>query len=253
MSDEIFYYPSAGEDGFFKRLGEIYEKYPHELRHYLTLYPVYASRRSLIRQIAHYELFKETIDLPGHYLDFGVYFGNSFFFWHKLIEVLIPTATHKKVIGFDTFSGFPSLAEEDGGEDLSVQKKVGGFNSESFLDEFRLLLDLHNDDAVIPARRGQIVVGDISVKLPAWLEQNPESRFCLINIDVDIFEPTLAILEFCWDRLVSGGVLILDEYATSKWPGETRAWDQFSQTRGGLGPVKRFPWANAPGGYVIKG
>ncbi|MCB2013672.1 MAG: TylF/MycF/NovP-related O-methyltransferase [Sphingobium sp.] len=253
MSDEIFYYPSAGEDNFFAKIEDIYEKYPHQIRHYLNLYPVYASRRSLIRQLVHYELFKHTIDLPGHYLDFGVYFGNSFFFWHKLIETLTPTATHKKVIGFDTFSGFPSLAAEDGGEDSSVQKEVGGLNSESFLEEFRLLLELHNDDAVIPAKRGHIVVGDIAATLPAWLDENPEARFCLINIDVDIFEPTMNILESCWDRLVSGGVLILDEYATSKWPGETRAWDQFSHARGGLGAVKRFPWANAPGGYVIKG
>lgn len=252
MSGEIFHYPSVGEDRYFEKLNEICEKYPHDLRHYLNLFPVYASRRSLIRQLAHYELFKLTTELPGHYLDFGVYFGNSFFYWHKLIEVLIPTATHKKVIGFDTFSGFPSLADEDGGEDASVQKQVGGLNSQSFLDEFLSLLDLHNDDAVIPARRGQIVVGDIGETLPEWLKENPESRFCLINIDVDIFEPTLNILESCWDRLVSGGVLILDEYATSKWPGETRAWDQFSKERGGLGPVKRFPWANAPGGYVVK-
>lgn len=250
--DAIFYYPSAGEDKFFQNLKQITDKYPHDLRHYLNLFATYASRRSLIRQLAHYEIFKQTVDLPGHYLDFGVYFGNSFFFWHKLLEVLTPTATHKKVIGFDTFEGFPAISDEDGGEDLSVQKTVGGLSASSFLEEFRLLLELHNQDAVIPANRGQIVIGDITKRLPEWLEENPESRFCLINIDVDIYDPTLVILESCWDRLVPGGALILDEYATSKWPGETRAWDEFSAARGGLGPVKRFPWANAPGGYVIK-
>ena len=156
-------------------------------------------------------------------------------------------------IGFDSFAGFPSLHEEDGALDANVQKEVGGLSSENFLDEFRELLKLHNEDGVLPTGRGQIVEGDISKTLPEWLEKNPESRFCLINVDVDIYEPTKTILEHCWDRLVPGGVLILDEYATSKWPGETRAWDDFARKNGIAVPVKRFPWANAPGGYIVKG
>jgi SAM-dependent methyltransferase len=252
MDGEIFYYPSRNDDLFFSRLDDLIKKYPHDMRHYIDLFMVYGSRRSFIRQLAHYELFKLTMDLPGHYLDFGVYFGRSYFSWHKFLEVLTPTATHKKVIGFDTFSGFPGLTDEDGGEDASVQKKAGGLNAKSFLEEFRELLDLHNADAVIPSNRGHLVVGNIGETLPAWIAENPEVRFCLINIDVDIYEPTSAILAHCWDRLVPGGVLILDEYATSKWPGETRAWDEFAANQGVSLPVKRFPWANAPGGYVVK-
>lgn len=251
--EDTFFYPSDGESKFFSKLNEITTRWPHELRHYLHLFPTYVSRRSFIRQLAHYELFKLTVDLPGHYADFGVYYGTSFFSWHKFIEVLTPTATHKKVIGFDSFAGFPSLHEEDGVVDAKVQKEVGGLSSESFLDEFRELLKLHNDDGVLPTGRGQIVEGDISKTLPEWLAQNPESRFCLINADVDIYEPTKTILDHCWDRLVPGGVLILDEYATSKWPGETRAWDDFARKNGIVAPVKRFPWANAPGGYIVKG
>lgn len=247
-----FFYPSGAEDRFFAKLTDITDRYPHHLRHYLDLFPTYASRRSFIRQLAHYELFKLTMDLPGHYLDFGVYFGKSYFSWHKLLETLTPTATHKKVFGFDTFSGFPDLAPEDGAEDHSVEKKPGGLSAGSFLEEFNELLALHNADSVIPATRGQIIIGDVTATLPVWLKDNPEARFCLINIDVDIYEPTHAILENCWDRLVIGGVLVLDEYATSKWPGETQAWDKFAADRKLPHPVKRFPWANAPGGYVVK-
>lgn len=250
---DTFFYPSDGESKYFGKLAEITARWPHEVRHYLDLFPTYASRRSFIRQLAHYELFKLTIDLPGHYADFGVYFGKSFFSWHKFLEVFTPTATHKKVIGFDSFAGFPSLHEMDGAEDAKVQKEVGGLSSESFAEEFHALLKLHNEDAVIPTNRGQIVEGDITKTLPAWLAENPETRFCLINIDVDIYEPTKVILQSCWDRLVPGGVLVLDEYATSKWPGETRAWDEFARENGLEESILRFPWANAPGGYIVKG
>ncbi len=252
MATDTFYYPSGGESVFFSKLDELTRKWPHEIRHYLDLFPVYSSRRSFIRQLAHYELFKLTVDLPGHYVDFGVYFGKSFFSWHKFLETFTPTATHKKVIGFDTFDGFPTLASEDGVTDANIQKEVGGLSSSSFLKEFQALLKLHNEDGVIPSNRGSIVKGDICETLPNWLKENPEARFCLLNLDVDIYEPTRIILEQCWDRLVPGGVLILDEYATSKWPGETLAWDEFARDRKIEKPLSRFPWANAPGAWLVK-
>lgn len=240
------------EDAYYSKLRALTEKYPHDVRHFLDLFPVYASRRSFIRQLAHYELFKKTIDLPGHYLDFGVFFGKSYFSWHKFLEVMTPTATHKKVVGFDTFAGFPSLAPEDGQGDVRIQKVPGGLSAGGFFEEFMELLKLHNEDAVIPAERGKIVRGDVCEALPLWLEENPEARFCLVNLDVDIYEPTTVILEHCWDRVVPGGVVILDEYATSQWPGETKAWDDFVARRGLQCSLNRFPWANAPGAYVIK-
>jgi hypothetical protein len=69
---------------------------------------------------------------------------------------------------------------------------------------------------------------------------------------MDLYEPTAIVLESCWDRIVPGGVLILDEYATSKWPGETKAWDDFAANRGLSISLKRFSYANAPGAYLIK-
>ncbi|MDX2095223.1 MAG: TylF/MycF/NovP-related O-methyltransferase [Alphaproteobacteria bacterium] len=252
MENDTFYYLSGGEDAYFSRLEKIAAAHPHTLRHHLDLFPAYASRRSFIRLLVHYELFKLTMDLPGHYVDFGVYYGKSFFSWHKFVEVLTPTATHKKIIGFDTFTGFSELTAKDGDSNPAIQKKQGGLSAKGFLEELNALVKLHNEDGVLPSTRGSLVQGDVTETLPQWLTSNPEARFCLINIDVDIYEPTRAILQHCWDRLVVGGVLILDEYATTQWPGETNAWDEFARARGITSPIKRFAWANAPGGYLVK-
>ena len=120
-----------------------------------------------------------TIDLPGHYVDFGVYFGKSFFSWHKFLEIFAPTATHKKVIGFDTFARVQNFAPEDGQNDPTIQKELGGLSSASFLDEFLDLLDLHNQDLVLPLGRRTIIQGDVCKTLPQWLDQNrkPVSAF----------------------------------------------------------------------------
>ena len=102
-------------------------------------------------------------------------------------------------------------------------------------------------------RNGERLLGEIFARhCQNGLIKIRKGRFCLVNMDVDIYEPTMIILEGCWDRVVSGGVLILDEYATSKWPGETRAWDDFAKKRGLEVMLNRFSWANAPGAYVIK-
>jgi Macrocin-O-methyltransferase (TylF) len=252
MATDVFFYPSSGEESYFEQLRRLIAKYPHDIRHHLDLFPVYTSRRAFIRQLAHYELFKMTIDLPGHYIDFGVYFGKSFFTWHKFLEIFTPTATHKKVIGFDTFVGFPNLVSEDGKNDSAIQKEPGGLSSASFLDEFLELLDLHNQDAVLPAGRGTIIQGDVCKTFPQWLDKNPEARFCLCNLDLDLYEPTAVVLENSWDRIVPGGILVLDEYGTSKWPGETKAWDDFAARRCLNIALKRFPFANAPGAFLIK-
>jgi hypothetical protein len=251
-SKDTFFYPSNAEDKYFAELSALTKKWPHDIRHYMDLFSVYASRRSFIRLMAHYELFKQTTTLPGHYVDFGIYYGKSFFTWHKFLEVLTPTATHKKVIGFDTFSGFSKMTAHDGREDSNIEKHSGGLSSDSFLEEFSALLHMHNRDAVIPSNRGSYVKGDIAKTLPDWLKENPEARFCLVNIDVDLYEPTKLILEKCWDRIVQGGVLILDEYATPGWPGEGKAWDEFARERGIKSPLRRFEFANAPAAYVIK-
>ena len=79
MDNDTFYYPSAGEDAYYAKLRRVLEKYPHDMRHYLDLFAVYTNRRSFIRQLAHYELFKLTVDLPGYYLDFGVLFRKVVF------------------------------------------------------------------------------------------------------------------------------------------------------------------------------
>jgi hypothetical protein len=47
----------------------------------------------------------------------------------------------------------------------------------------------------------------------------------LLHIDVDVYEPTRVILESLWDRVVCGGIVMLDDYGTVA--GETKAVDEF--------------------------
>jgi hypothetical protein len=90
-------------------------------------FPVFTPRYNIARFLSHYELFKKIIDVPGVIIDLGVFQGSSTFTWAKLCEIYCPTDIRKTVIGFDTFSGFPSISVEDGPENPAQEVVLGGY------------------------------------------------------------------------------------------------------------------------------
>jgi O-methyltransferase len=64
-----------------------------------------------------------------------------------------------------------------------------------------------------------------------WIPQTFESferrpvRF--VHIDVDMYEPTKASLEFFWDSVIPGGCIVIDDYNHAVFEGATRAVDEF--------------------------
>jgi len=52
-----------------------------------------------------------------------------------------------------------------------------------------------------------------------------------VHIDVDMYEPTRAALDFFWNELVSGGCIVVDDYNHTVFEGATRAVDEFLDTK----------------------
>lgn len=52
-----------------------------------------------------------------------------------------------------------------------------------------------------------------------------------VHIDVDMYEPTLAALEFFWQELVPGGCIVVDDYNHTVFEGATRAVDEFLEAK----------------------
>lgn len=56
-----------------------------------------------------------------------------------------------------------------------------------------------------------------------------ERRYRFVHVDVDLYQPTRASLEYFWPRLVAGGVIVCDDY---NWPGARQAVDEFAAAAG---------------------
>ena len=51
-------------------------------------------------------------------------------------------------------------------------------------------------------------------------------RISVLYLDMDLYEPTYYALQMLWNNIVSGGVVVFDEYAYHSW-SESDAADQF--------------------------
>lgn len=218
----------------------------------VKLYTVLARRQWFKRLLAHVEMFKMTLDVPGDIAELGVFRGQGLFTWANLLESYCIGDRTKTVYGFDNWSGFGEFSAEDGATDEQLHKVPGGFSPAEFRKELTDAIGIFDADRFIPwKKRIELVDGDICRTVPEFLDDNPGVRFSLIHFDCDLYLPTKMALQGMWPRLSRGGVLVFDEYAIKGWPGETAAVDEFFADIPGVA-VKTFAWTNTPAGYVVK-
>jgi len=217
---------------------DLSQKWNYENGFYLT-----CETSRIGKLISHLEIYKKIINVPGEILEFGVYKGVSFV---QLLSFrnLLENDFSRKVIGFDIFGKFPEdkLSLESDKQFVKRFENGGGFGiSKNELDSHLRQKGFRNY---------QLIEGDILKTLPQYLLQNPNLKISLLHIDVDVYEPTLVVLENLWDKIVSGGILMLDDYGTVE--GETKAVDDFLAVQNVMGmEINKLPFNYIPS-YIIK-
>lgn len=234
-------------------LEEHFERFKITKREIWRNFQIYTRRTFLKRFIAHYEMFKKTIELPGDIVELGVYRGASLMSWANFLELRNMGDRHKRVIGFDGFSGF-ELKTKDGAPDPNAGKTEGGFDSSEFEEILRDAIRIFDADRFIPHKpRVVLVKGDIKTTVPKFVEENPGLRISLLHFDADLYEPTMTGLEHLWPLVVSGGIVLFDEYGIPPWEGESSAVDEFfKRDEEKKIELRRLDWSANPGAYVIK-
>jgi hypothetical protein len=125
----------------------------------------------------------QAIRIEGHYLEFGVYTGGTIRFIAKRIG-------NRVIHGFDSFEGLP---ETWTGFNLGRR----GFDVGGRLPRVPANVRLHR--------------GWFEDTLPQWLVSNP-GPVAFIHTDCDLYSSTQTILTLLADRIVSGTLILFDEY-----------------------------------------
>jgi O-methyltransferase len=87
-------------------------------------------------------------------------------------------------------------------------------------------------DQVVETFRGVPGVAIVKGIVPDTLERVTSEKVCYLSLDMNNAAPEIAAAEHFWDHLVSGGVIVLDDYGWAKQINQKRAFDHFAHERG---------------------
>jgi hypothetical protein len=235
---------SPGDLAYLDRIDAYWNASPGEPVTKLEAFTKYVSRQSLTKFITRCDLFRLQLDVNGSIVEVGVHRGASLMAWAHFSSILEPVVYTRKIIGFDTFEGFPSLSEKDSAG-VSEYLKKGGFKAEEDAQEdLQAAIDLYDLNRLmghIP--KVELVRGDVLETVPQYLQNNPHLVVSLLHLDADLYEPTKVALENFVPRMPKGAVLVFDELNMKLFPGETLAAME-TLGLGGL-RLRRFPFATS--------
>jgi O-methyltransferase len=194
------------------------------------------ARRERTFTLAQY--FLHSSRLPGAQIECGVFNGCSAVACCLARRAADPSFTGTGFHLVDSFEGLSQPSANDWFETSTLGATAaapplwprGGFKSS--IDDVR---SVFTDFPDVQIHKGWI---------PQVLKALPDERWSFVHIDVDLYEPTRACLEYFLPRLVSGGVIVCDDYGSLMFPGAARAWDELLISRG-------IPFVELPTGQSV--
>jgi len=197
---------------------------------------VFSNRVAVQSLISRYELYKMVIDVPGDIVECGVYQGNSFLWLAHLSIILEPYSINRRLVGFDSFSGFVSIDKEKDPTDVSEDN----FSDTSY---DMVKKSLETIDIVRPVNRVsrfELIKGDILETVPKYINDNPAFTCAMLILDTDLYKPTITALECFLPNMPKGAIVALDEFNYQNFKGETHALKDYKAI--GNFQLKRLPY-----------
>mgnify|MGYP001222099037 CR=1 FL=1 len=187
-----------------------------------NLATLFTTRIEINRILYYNNVYKNLLKKPGVIMEFGVEWGSTLSLLIKLRSIHEPYNYSRKIIGFDTFSGFTNKLTTE-------EKKLGwkksdyavNKNYERVLGE---LLQLEEDNAPLSnIKKFELIKGDASTTVEKYIRNNPQTVIGMAIFDMDIYKPTKDVLQSIIKRLYKGSILVFDELNDKNFPGETIA------------------------------
>lgn len=180
-----------------------------------------------LRQFDYGKMFKQVLyfhaqyakinNLSGDIVECGVGYSRTF----QVLACLLRREEHpsRTLYGFDSFEGFPEPHPED---KSSRNPQKGEWKVLTPAQLHRILVQLRLGEEFVDSRI-RIVKGFFEDTLPKAKIEN----IALLHLDVDLYQSYKTCLEYLFPKVVSGGMVLFDEYDTPNWPGAKKAIDEY--------------------------
>ena len=204
---------------------DLYKQSPIIQEEALNNLGLFINRKNLSRIIFMHNMYQKILDVNGIVMEFGVRWGQNLSLFQNFRGMYEPFNHTRKIVGFDTFKGFPSVDAKDGNSEVAA---VGSYSVTDKYEEYlSQILDYHEKESPIShLKKYELVKGDATKSLEDYLKKHPETIVALAYFDFDIYEPTKRCLELIKTRLGKGSIIGFDELNHPEFPGETIAFDE---------------------------
>jgi|ERR1022692_792084 hypothetical protein len=247
MKGERAISPSPREQAARKRLAELFVARPIPDEDVLDHLEVFMRPQRISEILALQEIYTQILDVHGIVVEFGVRWGRHLSVFNALRTCHEPTNFYRKIVGFDTFSGFLKPSPQDRRSDRIFEGNMSvSAGYEEYLTE---ILTLHEAETPMShIRRFELCKGDAPVELARYLERNPETIVALAYFDMDLHDPTKECIELLRPHMPAGAVLAFDELMHHDFPGEAvalKAVLDITKHR-----IRRLRWSPYPA-YIV--
>jgi len=192
---------------------------------------MYTRSSLLVKFLVMNQLYERVKNIPGHILELGVWWGQNIILLENLRAIHEPFNKQRKIIGFDTFTGYeiPDVEGEEKKDKHSDVWKNGSYSTsldyKTYLEQ---LIKTHESNNVLGHNIGnhELMEGNVTLTVPEYFLNNPSTMVALAYFDIGLYEPTFAALKAIKPHLMSGSIILLDEFTWQESPGEAIAFKE---------------------------
>jgi hypothetical protein len=209
----------------WKILDDLYENNPLPTYDMLNNLGLFMKTSELAKILFLDELYQHIVNIPGVILEFGIWWGQNLTTFENLRAIYEPFNKNRRIIGFDTFSGYASFSKSDKKNNVIKPGNYGvPRRYKSYLEK---IIAFHESNNVLGnLKKHELIEGNVVKTVPKYFKSNPETIVALAYFDLALYKPTKIALETIKPHLIPGSVIMFDELNEPEYPGETIAFKE---------------------------
>lgn len=171
------------------------------------------------------EVYRHILDIPGVILEFGVWWGQNLSVFENLRAIYEPFNKNRRIVGFDTFTGYRSFSKLDKKNNVFSEGNYGV--PEGYKSYLEKIISFHETNNVLEnIKKHSLIQGDVIKTVPKFFKSNPETIIALAYFDMGLYKPTKFTIGEIKPHLIPGSVIMFDELNEPESPGETIAFKE---------------------------
>lgn len=242
-------YSSDKEVQIRQEIVELFKNCPIPGDQLMSNLGLFLNSKNLSRILFMDHIFKQIVDIPGTVLEFGTRWGQNVALFSALRGIYDPFNRHRKIVGFDTFTGFPEISPKDGDSEMMLKGNLS--LTKDYYEYLTKIMEYHEQESPLShTKKFELIKGDASLEIIKFFQKHPETIVALAFFDFDIYKPTKKCLQAIKPHLIKGSILGFDELNDPDSPGETLALEEVF----GLNTIrlKRYKFTSRASYFVVE-